>query len=47
MNDVEKLKMSLVRLGNEDEGEMNWMEKATLDIFQDDKGDTLDVKVDW
>ena len=31
--DVEKGKMLLVILGNEDQGEMIWMEKATLKIF--------------
>ena len=35
------------RSGNEDEGEMIWMEKATSDTFQDDESDTLHVKVDW
>jgi len=47
INDVEKGKMLLVRSGNEDEGEMIWMAKATSDIFQDDESDTLHVKVDW
>ena len=47
MIDVEKGKMSLVRLGNEDEGEMIWMEKATSNIFQDDDSKTLHVKIDW
>ena len=39
--------MLLVRSGNEDEGEMIWMEKATSDIFQDDDSETLHVKIDW
>jgi hypothetical protein len=39
--------MLLVRSGNEDEGEMIWMEKSTSDIFQDDQSETLHVKVDW
>jgi hypothetical protein len=47
MIDVKKGKMLLVRTGNEDEGEMIWMEKATSDIFQDDQSETLHVKVDW
>jgi hypothetical protein len=47
MIDVEKGKMFLVRPGNEDEGEMIWMEKTTLNIFQDDKSETLHAKVYW
>ena len=47
MIDVEKEKMLLVRLGNEDEGEIIWMEKATSDIFEDDESNTLQVTVDW
>jgi hypothetical protein len=47
MIDVKKGKMLLVRSGNEDEGEIIWMAKATLDIFQDDQSETLHVKVDW
>ena len=39
--------MLLVRSGNEDEGEMIWMEKATSYIFQDDDSETLHVKIDW
>ena len=38
--------MLLVRSRNEDEGEMICMEKATLDIFEDDESETLHVKVD-
>ena len=45
--DVEKGKMFLVRSGNEDEGEMIWMEKATSDIFQDDDSEIIHVKFDW
>ena len=44
--DVDKWKMLLVRLGNEDEGEMIWMEKDTSYIFQDDDSETLHVKID-
>ena len=47
MIDVEKGNMFLVRLWNEDEGEMIWMEKSTLDVFKDDESDPLHVKVDW
>ena len=39
--EVEKGKMLLVILGNEDEGVMIWMAKATSDIFQDDDSKTL------
>jgi hypothetical protein len=39
--------MFLVRSGNEDEGELIWMEKATLNIFQNDQSETLHAKVDW
>jgi len=39
--------MLLVRSGNEDEGEMIWMAKATSDIFQDNDNETLHVKIDW
>ena len=39
--------MLLVRSGNEDEGETIWMEKYTLDIFQDDDSKTLHVNIDW
>ena len=39
--------MFLVKSGNQDEGEMIWMEKATSDIFQDDDYETLHVKIDW
>ena len=45
--DVEKRKLFLVRSGNEDEGEMIWMEKSTLDIFQDDDNETLHVNICW
>ena len=45
--DVQKIKLFLVRSGNEDEGEMIWMEKSTSDIFQDDDSETLHVKIDW
>ena len=44
---IEKGNMLLVRSGNEDEGEMIWMAKATSDIFEDDESVTLHVKVDW
>jgi hypothetical protein len=47
MIDVEKGKKLQVRLGNEDEGDIIWMEKATSDIFQDDQSEPLHVKVDW
>ena len=47
MNDVGKGKMLLVRSGNEDEGEMIWMEKVASNIFWDDVSDTLHVTVDW
>jgi len=47
MIDIEKGKMLLARLGNEDEGEMIQMEKAISNIFQDDQSETLHVKVDW
>ena len=47
MIDVEKGKMLLVRSGNEDEGEMIWMAKATSNIFEDDESKNLHVKVDW
>lgn len=47
MIDVEKGKMLLVRLGNEDAGEMIWMEKSILDIFRDNESENLHVKVDW
>ena len=47
MIDVEKGKMLLVRLGNEDEGEMIWMAKATSNIFEDDESKNVHVKVDW
>ena len=39
--------MLLVRSGNENEGEMIWMAKATSDIFQDDDNETLHVNIDW
>jgi hypothetical protein len=45
--DVKKGKMLLVRSGNEDEGEMIWMEKATSNILEDDESKNLHVKVDW
>ena len=45
--DVEKGNMLLVRSGNEDEGEMIWMAKATSYIFQDDDIETLHVNIDW
>ena len=45
--DVEKGNKLLVRSGNEDEGEMTWMGKSTLDIFQDDDSETLHVNIDW
>jgi hypothetical protein len=47
MIDLEKGKMLLARLGNEDEGEMIQMAKAISNIFQDDQSETLHVKVDW
>ena len=47
MIDVEKENMLLVRLGNEDDGEMISMAKSTLDIFEDDESNILHVKVDW
>ena len=45
--DFEKGKMFLVRSGNEDEGEMIWMEKYTSNIFQDHDSETLHVNIDW
>ena len=39
--DVDKGKMLLVISGNEDEGEMIWMAKATSHIFHDDDSETL------
>ena len=45
--DVDKGKMMLVRLGNEDAGEMIWMEKYISDIFRDNESENLHVKVDW
>ena len=38
--EVEKGKMLLVISGNEDDGEMIWMAKATSDISQDDDSET-------
>ena len=45
--DVKKGKMFLVISGNEDERDMIWMAKSTLDIFQDDDRENLHVNIDW
>ena len=47
MIDVEKGKMLLVRLGNENAGEMILMAKSISDIFRDNESENLHVKVDW